>query len=171
MPTLGRVETRAGGEIALYGHLLRTPRGSGGTSQETRRTGQRGRVTSVNLSGWSRTTAIYAAVMAVALVGTWVVMFLTGGGPDMATEPVSTWSLLAAELATATLLLIGATGLMTKRRWGRGVALAALGMLLYTTINTIGVSAEAGIPAAAVFMALVAAGSAALIYWSLRTPA
>lgn len=119
---------------------------------------------------WATTTAIYSAVMAIALSGTWGVMFATGQGPDLATAPVSTWSLLAAEFATSLLLLAGAVGLWGRRRWGRHVALAALGMLLYTTINTVGVSAEAGIYPAAVFMAMVAAGSGMLIIWSWRDP-
>lgn len=119
---------------------------------------------------WDTAAAVFSALMAIALAGTWAVMLGTGQVPELTTKPLSTWSLLAAEFGTALLLVAGAYGLLTKRRWGRHVALAALGMLLYTTVNTVGVSAEADIYPAAVFMACVAIGSGLLIIWSWRDP-
>ena len=121
-------------------------------------------------SRWSRTTAGFAAVMAILLVGTWFVLLGTGQVTELATRPFSTWSLLAAEFATAGFLLAGAAGVARRRPWAGRVLLVALGMLLYTTVNTVGVSAEEGIWAAAAWMALVAAGSVVLVAGSLREP-
>lgn len=119
---------------------------------------------------WSRTAAAFSGVMAILLAGTWVVLLTTGSVSELTTRPFSTWSLLAAEFTTAGLLLAGAAGVGRGRDWSGRVLLVALGMLLYTTVNTVGVSAEQGIAPAAVFMALVAAGSAALIIRSFREP-
>ncbi len=113
---------------------------------------------------WPRAAALFSAVMGILLVTTWLVL-LAGGAyeTELASQTASTLSLLAAEFLTAGLLLVGATGLLRDRDWGGRVELAALGMLLYTTVNTIGVSVEEGIYPAAVFMALVAGGAAVLI--------
>lgn len=119
---------------------------------------------------WPRTAAVFSVVMAILLVGTWVALLATTGVPELATRPASTWSLLAAEFTTAALLLGGAGAVVRQRPWAGRVLLVALGMLLYTTVNTVGVSAEQGLALAAVFMVLVAAGSAALILRSLREP-
>jgi hypothetical protein len=108
--------------------------------------------------------------MAILLVGTWFVLLGTGQVTELATRPFSTWSLLAAEFATAGFLLAGAAGVVRRRPWAGRVLLVALGMLLYTTVNTVGVSAEEGIWAAAAWMALVAAGSVVLVAGSLREP-
>ena len=75
---------------------------------------------------------------------------------------------MAAEFATAGFLLAGAAGVVHRRPWAGRVLLVALGMLLYTTINTVGVSAEQGIWAAAIWMAFVAVAAAVLIDRSLR---
>ncbi len=121
--------------------------------------------------GWARTAAAFSALMAILLVGTWVALLVTGGVPELATRPASTYSLLVAEFTTAALLLTGAAGVARRRSWAGRVLLVALGMLLYTTLNTVGVSAEQGLAPAAVFMALVAAGSLTLVLRSLREPA
>lgn len=121
-------------------------------------------------SAWAKTAADFSAVMAALLLGTWFVLLGTGQVAELSTRPFSTWSLLAAEFATAGFLLAGATGVLYRRAWAGRVLLVALGMLLYTTVNTIGVSAEQGIWPAAIWMALVAAGAAVLIARSLKEP-
>jgi hypothetical protein len=121
-------------------------------------------------SAWLRTAAAFSAVMAILLVGTWVALLATGGVPELTTRPASTRSLLAAEFMTAGLLLTGAGGVLQRRSWAGRVLLVALGMLLYTTVNTVGVSAEQDLVPAAAFMALVASGSIVLIFRSLREP-
>ena len=118
---------------------------------------------------WPRAAALFSAVMAFMLAGTWLALLGAGVySAELAGDTASTLSLLAAEFLTAGLLLVGATGLVLDRHWGGRIELVALGMLLYTTVNTIGVSLEAGIYPAAVFMALVATGAAVLIVRSLH---
>jgi hypothetical protein len=119
---------------------------------------------------WPRTAAAFSGTMAILLVSTWVALLATGGVPELATRPAATWSLLAAEFTTAALLLTGAGGVLRNRSWAGRILLVALGMLLYTTIDTVGVSAEEGLAPAAAFMAIVAAGSAAVILRSLHEP-
>lgn len=121
-------------------------------------------------SRWAKAAAGFSAVMAVLLAGTWVVLLGSGQVAELSTRPYSTSSLLAAEFATAGVLLAGALAVVRRRPWAARILLVALGMLLYTTINTVGVSAEQGLAPAAAFMALVAAGSAVLIVRSLEEP-
>lgn len=145
---------------------LRTDRSTQAASPSTG--AEPGRSGTGTRSRWARATAGFAAIMAILLVGTWLVLLGSGQVVELTTRPFSTWSLLAAEFATSGFLLVGAAGVLARRAWAGRILLVALGMLLYTTVNTVGVSAEQGLWAAAVWMALVAAGSALSIAWSLH---
>lgn len=104
-------------------------------------------------------SAIYSILMGVALLSTWIFMFLAGKVPEINTQPIQTWFLLVAEVLTGLSLILSGYGLLAGRQWGGPANLLALGMLLYCSINYFGVLGQQGNLPAAVFMALVAIGA------------
>ncbi len=87
---------------------------------------------------------------------TWVVLFITGQVPEMSTQPFHTTFLLAAEFLTAFSLLSAGCGLLTRRRWGLGAELVALGMLVYCAVYSIGVFGQEGNTPATEFFLVIA---------------
>lgn len=79
------------------------------------------------------------------MIGLWAVLLTTGQVPELQTARLQIAYHLAAELLTAAAaLLVTGLGTVTGRSWaGRGY-LVALGMLLYTVINSAGYYAELG---------------------------
>ncbi|MFP4345070.1 MAG: hypothetical protein ACLFU8_10285 [Anaerolineales bacterium] len=71
-------------------------------------------------------------------------LLATGNVPELETEPLAIAFHLAAELATAVALLFAGVGLLRRARWATSVTRLALGMLLYTVINSAGYFAEQG---------------------------
>jgi hypothetical protein len=100
--------------------------------------------------------AIFSILMGAALVGTWIVLFLLGNVPELATSPLETGLLLVAEFLTGLSLIVGGIGLLTRARWGMPLDLVALGMLLYVSTYYTGILGQQGNTPAAVFMAGVA---------------
>lgn len=100
--------------------------------------------------------AIFSILMGVALIGTWVVLFVLGNVPELATSLLETGLLLVAEFLTGASLIVGGSGLLVHARWGMPLSLVALGMLLYVSIYYTGILGQQGNTHAAVFMAVVA---------------
>lgn len=74
----------------------------------------------------------------------------------MEREPIRLAFHLAAEFATAALLIMGGTGLLLGKSWARFLSAVALGMLLYTVMVSPGYFAQSGQRArAAMFAALL----------------
>jgi len=84
----------------------------------------------------------------------WALLLLGDQIPELTTSPIQTIFLLAAEVTTAISLLIGGYGLLTRRHWGLRADLAALGMLTYCAIFSIGVFGHQGNTPAMVFFAI-----------------
>ena len=100
--------------------------------------------------------ALFSILMGVALLGTWLVLFLLGKVPELATSPLETGLLLVAELLTGLSLIVGGSGLLARARWGGSLDLVALGMLLYVSTYYTGILGQQGNTPAAVFMGTVA---------------
>jgi hypothetical protein len=94
--------------------------------------------------------------MGAALIGTWLVLFLLGNVPELATSPLETGLLLVAEFFTGASLIVAGSGLLARARWGMPLDLVALGMLLYVSTYYTGILAQEGNTPAALFMAVVA---------------
>lgn len=62
----------------------------------------------------------------------------------MEREPIRLAFHLAAEFATAALLIMGGTGLLLGKSWARFLSAVALGMLLYTVMVSPGYFAQSG---------------------------
>lgn len=103
-----------------------------------------------------RTIAIFSILMGTALIGTWLVLFLLGNVPELASRPLESGLLLVAEFLTGASLIVGGSGLLVRARWGMPLELVALGMLLYVSTYYTGILGQEGNTPAAVFMAVIA---------------
>jgi hypothetical protein len=103
----------------------------------------------------NKTASIFSLFCGIAMLVTWGVLLGTGQVTELKTSPFQAIALLAAEILTAIALIAGGYGLLRKRLWGLRVDLAALGMLLYCAIYSIGFFGQQGILPAAIFFAAV----------------
>jgi hypothetical protein len=92
-----------------------------------------------------RAIAYYCIVVGALMAIQWLFFLATGNVPELETEPLAIAFHLVAELATAIALILAGVGLLRRVRWALPVSLAALGMLLYTVINSAGYFAEQGV--------------------------
>lgn len=74
----------------------------------------------------------------------WVVLVGTGQIPELSSAPVEIGSHLVAEVVTALALVVAGVGLFRDWQWSRRLYPVALGMLLYTVINSAGYYADLG---------------------------
>ena len=72
------------------------------------------------------------------MIAQWAFFFARGQVPELKTEPIRLLFHLAAEVATAVLLLLGGFGLLTHAAWGWALYLLSVGMLVYTLIASCG---------------------------------
>jgi hypothetical protein len=96
------------------------------------------RGTTMRAIGWS------LLVVGVAIAGLWTLLLVTGQVPEVDEGRVDIWFHLAAELATAGVLIAAGTALLRRSRHGRSLATVAVGALAYTTLNSPGYYAESG---------------------------
>jgi hypothetical protein len=99
--------------------------------------------------------AVFCLAVGGLMVVQWLVSLASGGVPELETQPFAIGFHLAAEALTAALLAAAGIGLLRRVAWWKGVALVALGALLYTVVNSSGYFAEAGVwPMVGVFAVL-----------------
>lgn len=94
-----------------------------------------------------RISAIYAIVMGIALLTTWIQLLIFDTDAQVAAwqaAPFQVSFLLLAEVMTGLALVLGGYGILAGRRWGPGLNFVALGMMLYTIVHSIGVFGQAG---------------------------
>src|SRR5512133_2207528 len=99
-----------------------------------------------------KTVAIFSILMGAALIGTWLVLFLLGNVPELATSPMETGLLMVADFLNGASLNVWGSGLLVRARWGMPLELVALGMLLYVSTYYTGILGQEGNVPAAVFM-------------------
>ncbi len=90
----------------------------------------------------TRSIAYFCVVVGAMMGVQWLFFLATGNVPELETEPLAITFHLAAELITAVALVIAGVALLRRVRWARPAALTALGMLLYTVVNSAGYFAE-----------------------------
>ncbi len=103
-----------------------------------------------------KAATVFSLYCGASMLAVWGILLATGRVPELQTSPFEATFLLGAEFLTAFSLLMGGIGLLTHQRWGLRAELAALGMLLYCTVYSIGVFGQAGNTPAAGFFAVVA---------------
>jgi peptidoglycan/LPS O-acetylase OafA/YrhL len=91
-----------------------------------------------------RIAAVYAMLVGAAVIGLWTALLLAGDVPELETSPLEIRYHLAAELLTGVTLVASGAGLWRGRRWAERTFTIALGMLLYTVINSAGYYADLG---------------------------
>ncbi len=113
--------------------------------------------------------ALFMIVTGVLMGTMWSVFMLTGQVPEWATKPWSIGMHLAAKFTTAILLTI--TGLVTLRRARPPrSALVALGMLVYTVIQSPGYYLDLGQPPFVVMFAVLGIVAVYLAWKLAATP-
>lgn len=100
--------------------------------------------------------SFFSILMGLSLTGTWIVLLSTGNFPELATRPYEAWFLLVAEFLTGLTLITSGYGLLSRRSWGLRLELAAMGMLLYCSVNFSGILGQQGNYPAFAFMLSVA---------------
>lgn len=89
-----------------------------------------------------RFAAYHVLGVGVLMIAQWAFFLAAGQAPELATAPLQTGFHLAAEAGTAVALITTGVGLLQRSRWGRPLALLALGMLIYTLIQSPGYFAQ-----------------------------
>ena len=88
--------------------------------------------------------ALYALIVGIGMIGQWLFSLVTGRVPELETEPIRIRFHIAAEFATALVLVIAGLGLLTTQSWSRWFYMMSMGMLLYTVIVSPGYFAQKG---------------------------
>lgn len=86
----------------------------------------------------------YVVLVGTAMIAMWGGILMIGDVPELQTAPLELAFHLAAELLTALALIAAGIGLVIGHRWAGRLLPVALGMLLYTVINSAGYYAGLG---------------------------
>jgi hypothetical protein len=92
----------------------------------------------------TRSVAYYCMAVGALMAIQWLFFLATGNVPELETEPLAIGFHLAAELATATALILAGVALLRHASRALPAGMLALGMLIYTVINSAGYFAEQG---------------------------
>lgn len=88
--------------------------------------------------------SIFAIVVGLGMILQWAMSYLSKQIPELETEPIRIGFHIAAEMATALMLIAGGIGLLTHGPWASTLYPIAIGMLFYTTIVSPGYFAQQG---------------------------
>jgi hypothetical protein len=100
--------------------------------------------------------AWYGIVVGILMIVQWIFSILSGGVPEFQTEPWRIGFHLAAEFATAVLLILGGIAVLRSLTWGSTVLLIGLGMVIYSEIVSSGYFAQLGqLPMVGMFVLLL----------------
>ncbi len=100
-------------------------------------------------------SGIFTLSMGILMIAVWIVYLALGKFPELKTVPFEATFLLIAESLTAIALLLGGAGILKKQKWGKKLNLTAMGMMLYTVINSIGVFGQDGIIPLVIFFIIL----------------
>lgn len=78
----------------------------------------------------------YLLLLGVSIIGQWVMLLSTGNVPELITEPISICFHITAEVLMGLLLLI--SSIMLNKKYGDKISLLALGLVIYSVINSAG---------------------------------
>lgn len=88
--------------------------------------------------------ALFAIVVGLGMIGQWSFSYFSKQIPELETERIRVLFHIAAEMFTASALILGGIGLLGQWGWGVPVYFVASGMLLYTAIVSPGYFAQKG---------------------------
>lgn len=110
-------------------------------------------------------------LVGAAMIGLWTSLLLSGAVPELETNPLEIRYHLAAEFLTAIALLGSGAGLRQGRRWADRAFAVALGMLLYTVINSAGYYADLGEAGMVGFFTALTAVTVVFVWLTVSRPA
>ena len=88
--------------------------------------------------------SVFAIIVGLGMIVQWTLSYVSKQIPELATEPIRIGFHIAAEMATALMLLAGGIGLLCAWPWASKLYLLATGMLMYTAIVSPGYFAQRG---------------------------
>jgi hypothetical protein len=86
----------------------------------------------------------YGIGIGTLIILQWIFFLATGSIPQLETAPWEIGFHISAEMILALVLLIGGIATLKAWRWGEKVLLVALGMAIYSEINSPGYFAQLG---------------------------
>ena len=99
--------------------------------------------------------AYYALLTGLLMFAQWIFFLVTGQVPGLQTAPWEIGYHLTAEFLTAGALLAAGIGLLKSIPWSKNFARIALGMLLYTVLNSAGYFAQRNVWSLVVMFAVL----------------
>jgi hypothetical protein len=88
--------------------------------------------------------AWYGISIGTLIILQWIFFIATGSVPELQTAPWEIGHHIAAETLLALTLIVGGTATLKSIRWGERLLLVALGMAIYSEINSPGYFAQLG---------------------------
>lgn len=88
--------------------------------------------------------AWYGISVGTLIILQWIFFLVTGSVPELQTAPWEIGHHMAAELLLALGLLTGGIATLRSIRWGKTILLVALGMAIYSELNSPGYFAQLG---------------------------
>ncbi len=85
-----------------------------------------------------KAVSIYSIIVGISMIAMWLFFFFSDSIPELETEPLRIMMLLMAEITTAILLISSGIGMLKRLNWASNLSLFALGMLIYTLIQSPG---------------------------------
>jgi len=115
-----------------------------------------------------RFSAWYGIGVGSLIILQWIFFVATGSIPEFQTTPWAIGFHLMAELLLACALLIGGMATLRLKSWGEKVLLVALGMAIYSEINSPGYFAQLGQWALVAMFALLLVGGTSAVMMILK---
>ena len=95
-----------------------------------------------------KTAAIFSLIAGISIIVVWALMLITGKDAQLQdslrTEPLAIGLHLAAEFITAIMLIIAGITILVKHSRAMKLFIFALGMLVYSVVNSSGFYAQRG---------------------------
>ena len=86
--------------------------------------------------------SVYSVLVGIMILTWWIIRFRANQVPKIREAPKETIFHVAAEILTATLLILSGLGLAYGFEWARTLLPVSLGMLVYAVVNIAGVHAR-----------------------------
>lgn len=86
----------------------------------------------------------YGIIVGVLIILQWIFFLVTGAVPELQKTPLAFGFHISAELLLALALITGGIALLRSTSWGKKTLLVALGMAIYSEINSPGYFAQLG---------------------------
>lgn len=86
----------------------------------------------------------YGIIVGVMIILQWIFFLVNGAVPELETTPWAFGFHISAELLLALVLITGGIGTLRSTSWGKKTLLVALGMAIYSEINSSGYFAQLG---------------------------